>query len=326
MAEVVNQSPESPADTPGDGTVADAIAAELAALEASDNAPAEGNAEPEKAEGDDNAPTESDPESEAPEPEEEPAAKAVEIEYEGKKYNVAPELKDAFLRQADYTRKAMELADTRKQLADRQQQTEAVYQAAQHFSQGLAASSAVENQIAQTVKYLQDNPSLATTDPVQFSTLTGSLSLLQVQRGQLQAGLNRSMQQYAEFQQAKRADQIKSGAKFLADRGLSSDALQPLSGYLKESGITPKLIQELDDGADPAALILFDKARRYDEIQAKKPQVQSKAAQAAPVVRPGAVTPKTTSVEIYGKKLKSSGTVNDAVALELARMERAARR
>ena len=51
MAEV-NQAPESLADNPGDGTIADAIAAELAALdaEASDNAPDEGNAAPETAE------------------------------------------------------------------------------------------------------------------------------------------------------------------------------------------------------------------------------------------------------------------------------------
>lgn len=38
-----------------------------------------------------------------------------EIEFDGKKYQVPAELKDAFLRQADYTRKTQEVAEQRKQ-------------------------------------------------------------------------------------------------------------------------------------------------------------------------------------------------------------------
>src|SRR5712671_4095938 len=40
----------------------------------------------------------------------------VEVEYDGKTYQLPPELKDALLRQADYTRKTQEVAQNRKAL------------------------------------------------------------------------------------------------------------------------------------------------------------------------------------------------------------------
>ena len=47
-----------------------------------------------------------------------------EIEYEGKKYKVAKELKDAFLRNADYTRKTQEVAEQRRQIEAMRAQVE----------------------------------------------------------------------------------------------------------------------------------------------------------------------------------------------------------
>lgn len=46
----------------------------------------------------------------------------VEVEYEGKTFKVDPEIKDALLRQADYSRKTMEVAEARKAFeAEREQ-------------------------------------------------------------------------------------------------------------------------------------------------------------------------------------------------------------
>ncbi len=53
------------------------------------------------------------PEGESEEAEEETA----EIERDGKTFKIPAALKDDFLRQADYTRKTQELAETRKELA-----------------------------------------------------------------------------------------------------------------------------------------------------------------------------------------------------------------
>jgi len=47
-------------------------------------------------------------------------AEEVEIEYEGKAYKLPPELKDALLRQSDYTKKTMEVAEVRKTVERRE--------------------------------------------------------------------------------------------------------------------------------------------------------------------------------------------------------------
>ena len=48
-------------------------------------------------------------------PEADDADDSEEIEYEGEKYKVPKSLKDAFLRQSDYTRKTQEVAEQRKE-------------------------------------------------------------------------------------------------------------------------------------------------------------------------------------------------------------------
>mgnify|MGYP000620895346 CR=1 FL=1 len=48
-----------------------------------------------------------------------PDADVEEVDYEGKKYAVPKDIKDALLRQADYTRKTQEIAETRRQIEQR---------------------------------------------------------------------------------------------------------------------------------------------------------------------------------------------------------------
>ena len=52
-----------------------------------------------------------------PEEETEPEDDTDEVEFEGKKYRVSKDIKDALLRQADYTRKTQELAEHRNQVS-----------------------------------------------------------------------------------------------------------------------------------------------------------------------------------------------------------------
>ena len=50
-----------------------------------------------------------------------PEGEEEEVDYEGKQYRVPKELKDALLRQADYTRKTQEVAETKRTLAQREE-------------------------------------------------------------------------------------------------------------------------------------------------------------------------------------------------------------
>lgn len=69
----------------------------------------------------------------------------VEIEYEGEKFKVAPVLKDAFLRDADYRRKTMDLSEQRKTLETREQ----FVQSGEAFLQEHAQLIGLDQQIKQ---------------------------------------------------------------------------------------------------------------------------------------------------------------------------------
>lgn len=53
-----------------------------------------------------------------------PEAELVDVEYEGETFKLPPKLKDALLRQADYTKKTMEVAETRKAIEAARQEAE----------------------------------------------------------------------------------------------------------------------------------------------------------------------------------------------------------
>jgi hypothetical protein len=75
---------------------------------------------------------------------------------------------------------------------------------------------------------------------------------------------------------------------------------------------------ELNAALDPRAILVLEKARRWDALQANRPQPQ-KAAAPKPM-RPGtpASSPrKQTEVLKVKQRLKSSGSVDDAAAFFL---------
>jgi hypothetical protein len=57
---------------------------------------------------------------EAEAPESEASPEFAEVEYEGKSYQVPPEIKDALLRQSDYTRKTTEAAERTRALEQKE--------------------------------------------------------------------------------------------------------------------------------------------------------------------------------------------------------------
>jgi hypothetical protein len=82
-------------------------------------------------------------ESEVTEPEYE------EIDYNGQKYKVPPELKEAVLRHEDYTKKTQEVAETRKALEAEHQAFQQAVQVQQQNMQGHAQLAAIQSQLEQ---------------------------------------------------------------------------------------------------------------------------------------------------------------------------------
>ena len=265
------------------------------APEESDNAAVEGEDAP--------------PQAESEEPT--PGDELIEVEYEGKTHRVPPELKDALLRQSDYTRKAQEVAEQRKRLESEQAFIQQQAQFQQQYSKDIAQLSAIDNQLQQYQSIdwaaaLDQDPISANKAYIQFQQLQNTRAAMAQALGQ-KAG---------EFQQA---EQQRSAQAVEATR----QAVQKLQGW------TPQVDVELDKftsalpgyvrqeiAKSPAIYEMVMKAWRYDQLQIAKPQVEKRVANLPKPVKPGSTETRVTDQEIQTKKavsrLKQTGSPSAA--------------
>ncbi len=113
----------------------------------------------------------------------------LDIEYEGKTYKLPPELKDALLRQSDYTRKTQEAAELRKAAESRQAEVDKAYQTSQEVLEARAAIMNYEN-----VNWQQ----LETEDPMAAMSHWRQYQQLQQQRGQVAQYLDKTQAELSE--------------------------------------------------------------------------------------------------------------------------------
>lgn len=136
-----------------------------------------------------------------------------EIEFEGEKFKVPAKLKDAFLRQADYTRKTQEVAEIRKQ-AEAQAETARQREAfIQHNVAEVARIQAIDTELAQFQQVNWDQ--LWDSDPVQAGKLNQRAQFLQAQRAQTEQVLTQRQAQFLQWQQQEAAKRLNEGQQVL---------------------------------------------------------------------------------------------------------------
>jgi hypothetical protein len=69
------------------------------------------------------------------------------VDYEGKPYKLPPELKDALLRQADYTRKTQEVAEQRRAIEAQRAQAEQAIQLVSNYQKEYSELSGIDAQL-----------------------------------------------------------------------------------------------------------------------------------------------------------------------------------
>ena len=102
---------------------------------------------------------------------------AEEIDYEGEKYKVPKVLKDAFLRNADYTTKTQTLAEQRREFEAQQQQAVARQEFQQKHIQAVAKVISIDERLEQFSKL--DWNAITDADPVQALKLDRQMRDLQ---------------------------------------------------------------------------------------------------------------------------------------------------
>lgn len=210
----------------------------------------------------------------------EPEEELDETEFEGKKYRVPKELKDALLRQADYTRKTQEVAEIRRAAESERaaiKQAVEADEAADELKSDLRtvdkALKSFEN--VDWSKFAADSPAQAQAYMLQYQQL-------QMQRQQLSGGLE-------QLEHTSRTSREQAHSAALAQA--KADLLQAMPDFTQELavkitqstvsayGFTP---DELSRVSDPRQVRILRDAMMWRESQAKAKQ----AAKPTPATEP----------------------------------------
>lgn len=221
--------------------------------------------------------TDEDQDQEQPE-----AAKLEELEIDGKKYQVPPDLKPYILRQQDYTRKTQEVAEHKRAVDAQAQQ---VNQMAQQYMQGLQITQHVLQQMLPPPPPQQ----MWDEDPIEAMRQERAHQAAAQRIHAVRAEQNRAAQalQQRDDEALARAknetrETLRKEIPGWHDEKKMRAELDELSSYLLENGFSQ---EELQFATDPRAIKLSRKARLYDQIIAQKKTatpIAPKVAQAAP--------------------------------------------
>ncbi|MDV4166199.1 hypothetical protein R1538_34685 [Rhizobium leguminosarum] len=120
----------------------------------------------------------------------------VDVEYEGKIHKLPPELKDALLRTADYTRKTQEVAEQRKAIEARQAEVDKAYQTSQEVIEARAIVHNIDSQLKtyENVNWQQ----LENEDPMAAMSHWRQFQQLKEQRGQVAQYLDKTQAEMSE--------------------------------------------------------------------------------------------------------------------------------
>ena len=253
-----------------------------------------------------------------PDADTDPAAELVAVEYEGKSYEVPPELQKALLRQADYSRSMNAVKAQEATYKARLEAIDAIEKTAEKRAESLAAVRSIEAQMKgyegiDWAKAKAERPAEAALAAVELMSLqqqrTAAMHAADTVGGEVQA---ERMKLLGE----QRAEMDTALGKELKGWG---DAMgTALTKYAIDSKVKLETLQAL---TDPAMVVALDKARRYDALQSGKPALREKLADAPQVLRPGAPRANTAKADAMAR-LRTEKTPAAAEAAFLARSMR----
>lgn len=211
----------------------------------------------------------------------------VEIERDGKTYKVPAELKDDFLRQADYTRKTQEIASLRKEL---EVSRDAVSKAGEAEVQAKAQAYAIQAALEQYQGV--DWNALEAQDPQ-------SAMRHWRQYSQLRDALEVANKSYDEAVQARQFETQREAAKRIEQGvaelqrdipGWGPQLVEQLIAFGEQQGFSREYMQSVDD---PKLVKLMFHAFKATKPVPPKPNQQTTPIRPAAKVAGGSSAPKT---------------------------------
>jgi hypothetical protein len=254
-------------------------------------------------------------------PESEAQPEFQEIEFEGKTYQVPPELKDALLRQSDYTKKTTEVSERQRALEQKELQIKAVDNE-RKFHEVVKGDI---NQIQKIDFQIEQWKSVDVTGMTseELWKISRQVDQLKDQRAQLSNAITQKWQGFQQEQQGF-LQQMRSKAEEHVSKsvkGWGPDVQKALTDYGVSQGYTNEELSQLS--YDARYVNTLWKAHQFDKLQSQ--QIQGKV-KTVPTVKPGSSTPMPAQVKeklALQKTLKSAKNSGDkAKAIERALMSR----
>lgn len=204
-----------------------------------------------------------------------------EIDYEGEKYKVPAKLKEAFLRQADYTVKTQGLAQQRQEFEAAQQQFAARQQFQEQYLDAVSEVKSIDRQLAQYQKL--DWNALADADPVQALKLDRQMRELQQQRAAQVDGIQHAQKQHQDQTSQATARAMDAARAQLAREVTGYGTPEVQKGMLEAAKALGYKPEELENVNDPRPVKLLHKAYLYDKLMAQR--TATPAVVAKPITR-----------------------------------------
>jgi hypothetical protein len=330
MNEQVNQESNDSVETPRDAT--EVFTEILDAQESNDKPEVENEAvetEEQEVTEEETSNDEVEEESEEDEPEateeEDESDDEVEVE-ERKTFRVKAngeekdvtltELVEGYQKGSDYTKKSQALAEDRKRV---EAEAHAVNEAMQMREQYAQRLGQVQQLLQESQNDGVDLAELKENDPIQYAIKVAEqtetnkkLQLLAQEQQKLAAAQQHQVAQHRQKLVAHESQMLTEKVKEFSDPKKAEQIKNDIRSFGKSIGFTD---DELAQVYDHRHVIVMQKAMAYDKLQQSNPSVTKKLKQAPKMTKKGN---KIANVDVYTKqkkRLKSSGSIDDATSV-----------
>lgn len=271
--------------------------------------------EPEQPEEQQEQPPEEQAESDA-----EATPDFVEVDYDGETYQVPPKLKDAILRQSDYTKKTTEVSQRQQALEQKELQFKAV-ESERQFHEAVKPDIAQIQEIDFQIKQWKAVDVTGLTSE-QLWQVKSQLDNLKEKKDELARGIDGKWRSWQQQQNQLLGEIQQKATEYVtkAIKGWGPELQKALTDYGVAEGYTSAELNQLS--TDARIVKTLWKAQQYDKAQQ---QLAEGKLRVTPTVKPGSSNPMPQQVKdklAYNKQMKSaktSGQKAKAIEAELMR-------
>lgn len=239
-----------------------------------------------------------------------------DLDWDGQTVKVPKGVKEALMRNDDYTRKTQELAEHRRSL-DQMRELAQTRQLEDAFTASIADES---REVSVIDAYLAQAQKLDWSQMSAEQMLRQRIELDQIRdrKSALEKSIGEKRSKFTQERQAK-IQELRGKSKELASKsipGFSEETEKGMREYAKSEGLTDA---EIDNVLlDPRSYKVIWKAMQFDKVKAGTTKAAETAAKAERVLRPGAAgerMPAQTAAKLnFQKAMKAAGNDSGAKA------------